>query len=412
MAEWTAIWADASDELKNKVRAAQQVMLRSNAWGGQNLSEEEVFMLGQSGSLATGAALHKQRSTDALMKDPVFERNRSLIKVALEVQKIRAKNIDNDLKLTEEKMYLETEYRKLQQEYLDAKWKERADKWAQAMQTVANSFGSSITDAFKGYFEGKDLDLWQSGKRGIGEGMKASAATMAGTYAQKTVFGNQGFLANMFGGMLDKDGSTKWRDALFPKTDVEMRREQLSIFKKWEDQGIKIRTNTLDNLLDPSPSYKVKSDYGIGGSGGSVWSEGIHGIYEYLGEIGKWGKNLMQGSPHFWDDILGLFLAKGGYAPGGFRAFASGGIANKPTLGMIGEGRYNEAVVPLPDGRSIPVKGAGGNVTVNVAVDAQGQSAATEVSGEGARELGYRVSQAVQAELVEQQRPGGLLSAF
>ena len=106
------------------------------------------------------------------------------------------------------------------------------------------------------------------------------------------------------------------------------------------------------------------------------------------------------------------FLANGGIAPGGFRVFASGGIANRPTLGMIGEGKYNEAVVPLPDGKSIPVTGAGNNVTVNVAVDAQGQSAATEVSGNGARELGYRVSQAVQAELVEQQRPGGLLSAY
>jgi phage-related minor tail protein len=104
--------------------------------------------------------------------------------------------------------------------------------------------------------------------------------------------------------------------------------------------------------------------------------------------------------------------ANGGVASGGFRAFASGGIANKPTLGMIGEGRYNEAVVPLPDGKSIPISGGAGNVTVNVAVDAAGQSAATETTGSGARELGYRISQAVQSELVEQQRPGGLLSSY
>ena len=103
----------------------------------------------------------------------------------------------------------------------------------------------------------------------------------------------------------------------------------------------------------------------------------------------------------------------GGIAPGGFRAFAKGGIANRPTLGMVGEGKYNEAVVPLPDGKSIPVIGGGGNnVTVNVSVDAQGQSAATETTGSGARELGYMLSQAVQQELVHQQRPGGLLSAY
>ena len=27
-----------------------------------------------------------------------------------------------------------------------------------------------------------------------------------------------------------------------------------------------------------------------------------------------------------------------------------------PTLGLMGEGKYNEAIVPLPDGKSIPVQ--------------------------------------------------------
>jgi hypothetical protein len=40
----------------------------------------------------------------------------------------------------------------------------------------------------------------------------------------------------------------------------------------------------------------------------------------------------------------------------GLKFFANGGVVNQPTLGMVGEGRYNEAIVPLPDGRSIPVK--------------------------------------------------------
>jgi lambda family phage tail tape measure protein len=63
-----------------------------------------------------------------------------------------------------------------------------------------------------------------------------------------------------------------------------------------------------------------------------------------------------------------LTAANGGVFPGGFQAFAGGGIVNKPTLGLVGEGRYNEAVVPLPDGRSIPVnmRGGGTSVVVNV----------------------------------------------
>lgn len=40
--------------------------------------------------------------------------------------------------------------------------------------------------------------------------------------------------------------------------------------------------------------------------------------------------------------------------------FAEGGIVTSPTFAQIGEGRYNEAVVPLPDGRSIPVQMTGG----------------------------------------------------
>jgi hypothetical protein len=65
--------------------------------------------------------------------------------------------------------------------------------------------------------------------------------------------------------------------------------------------------------------------------------------------------------------------ADGGVISGGFKAFAGGGIASRPTIGLVGEGKYNEAVVPLPDGKSIPVSLQGGkNVTFNVyAMDSQ-----------------------------------------
>lgn len=53
------------------------------------------------------------------------------------------------------------------------------------------------------------------------------------------------------------------------------------------------------------------------------------------------------------------------------RAFARGGIVNRPTWALMGEGRSPaEAFVPLPDGRSIPVTmsggGGGGGVTINI----------------------------------------------
>ncbi len=63
--------------------------------------------------------------------------------------------------------------------------------------------------------------------------------------------------------------------------------------------------------------------------------------------------------------------ANGGILPGHFNpipAFANGTVATRPTLGWIGEGRYNEAVVPLPDGKSIPVEmhGNSGGITIHL----------------------------------------------
>jgi tape measure domain-containing protein len=93
------------------------------------------------------------------------------------------------------------------------------------------------------------------------------------------------------------------------------------------------------------------------------------------------------------------------------RKYAGGGIANSPQLAMFGEGSMPEAYVPLPDGRRIPVamKGGGGGTNVVVNVDASG----SQVQGDAGRgeQLGRAISQAVQAELVKQKRPGGLLAA-
>ena len=57
-----------------------------------------------------------------------------------------------------------------------------------------------------------------------------------------------------------------------------------------------------------------------------------------------------------------------GSGPLPMMAYSSGGIATSPQLAVFGEGRMNEAYVPLPDGRTIPVTMSGGasNVVVNV----------------------------------------------
>lgn len=81
----------------------------------------------------------------------------------------------------------------------------------------------------------------------------------------------------------------------------------------------------------------------------------------------------------FWSGLFGGGTAAGfgGMALGGIltsrgiQSFAGGGIARTPGLAMVRDGGLNEAVVPLPNGRSIPVDWRGGRqaattVTMNV----------------------------------------------
>jgi lambda family phage tail tape measure protein len=141
---------------------------------------------------------------------------------------------------------------------------------------------------------------------------------------------------------------------------------------------------------------------GFGGGGGLSDLNAPASINNPLGSLGDVG-----GSYQF---------ANGGIVTGGFRAFASGGVVTGPTLGLVGEGRYNEAVIPLPDGKSVPVDlgGMGGagnqitsNIVVNVNSDGQSQS---QQSGNGSAELGKKIEGAVKQVIVGELRPGGLLA--
>ena len=100
--------------------------------------------------------------------------------------------------------------------------------------------------------------------------------------------------------------------------------------------------------------------------------------------------------------------------------YATGGIARGPNAGYPAILHGTEAVVPLPNGKDIPVEMKGGgtsqqnNVTVNVTVDNQGQGTTESSQSDGERggQLGAVISMAVQKELQNQKRPGGILSPY
>jgi len=120
--------------------------------------------------------------------------------------------------------------------------------------------------------------------------------------------------------------------------------------------------------------------------------------------------------------------AKGGisplpaYAGGGYTRqkdnYSRGGMARGPQSGYNAVLHGNEAVVPLPDNRHIPVElsgnaGGNNNVTVNVSMNSDGGAQTrAESNGDNAAQLGNAISKAVQQELQNQKRSGGLLSPY
>jgi len=91
----------------------------------------------------------------------------------------------------------------------------------------------------------------------------------------------------------------------------------------------------------------------------------------------------------------------------GIKQFANGGVPPVGRPSLVGE-RGPELFMPGIRGTVIPNGGFGGSTSVVVNVDASGSN----VQGDQAqaKQLGVAVSAAVQAELVKQQRPGGLLA--
>ena len=119
----------------------------------------------------------------------------------------------------------------------------------------------------------------------------------------------------------------------------------------------------------------------------------------------------------FFDAIFSIFARDGGVFSGGkkVQSYATGGVARGSTSGYPAVLHGTEAVVPLGSGNSIPVEMKGGgnvqnNVVVNVSTD--GTSRTESSSGMDADRMGQAVAAAVQAELQNQKRSGGILNPY
>jgi len=104
---------------------------------------------------------------------------------------------------------------------------------------------------------------------------------------------------------------------------------------------------------------------------------------------------------------LTIPMARGGV----IRGYRGGGIATEPTY-LVGEGKHNEAVVPLPDGRSIPVSmtGGGANNNISINIDNSGNASSTGMNGAQGAALGKAIAATVMETIQREKRPGGVLS--
>jgi len=116
-------------------------------------------------------------------------------------------------------------------------------------------------------------------------------------------------------------------------------------------------------------------------------------------------------APAFSLNANGNVFAQNGIVP-----FANGGIVDRPMMfpfakgiGLMGEAGP-EAIMPLKRGADgkLGVAGGSGGTSVTVNVDASGSSVQGD-KGQSAA-LGRAIAASVQAELVKQKRPGGLLA--
>jgi hypothetical protein len=107
------------------------------------------------------------------------------------------------------------------------------------------------------------------------------------------------------------------------------------------------------------------------------------------------------------------------YGPLQLNKYARGGIADSPQLAVFGEGSKNEAYVPLPDNRTIPVTltDGGGNSKISVGdtnivvnISQSNAEVSSKESTEFAKRLSAQIKATVHAEIIDQSRPGGILS--
>jgi len=192
---------------------------------------------------------------------------------------------------------------------------------------------------------------------------------------------------------------------------------QFPALNEAEARGIAANIEVLKQQISAAEQMRqVYSDIGMTIKSGVV--DAIQGAVDGTKSLGEAAANVLNNIANKILDVavnMALFGAMSGTGTGGgllgglFKPSprALGGPVSAGSPYLVGE-RGPELFMPSRGGSIIPNNALGGDTSVVVNVDASGSS----VQGDQAqsRQLGIAISSAVQAELVKQKRPGGLLA--
>ncbi|EFV4428086.1 tape measure protein [Salmonella enterica] len=263
-----------------------------------------------------------------------------------------------------------------------------------------------------------------NGDKSVGEATKETSSSVSGlgqTTQQTT---------NAIGSANNAIGS--WVSGLFSSTeakDAETKAVKTSIFSMQNLSSVAGALSASFAMLGASASGSGNKWLSFGASVASglvsAWAGG--GFDNLLsGSSGSTsGFNNLTGSaadgtsgiPNIPKFANGGIFGKDGVIP--LRAYRKGGIADSPQLAIYGEGDMNEAFVPLPDGRSIPVTlntGSAGKGSVfspvSIAINVNSDGSSNESGMDEARWGGAarQIKAIVLDTIAEEKRGGGSLN--
>ncbi|EOQ0509392.1 tape measure protein [Escherichia coli] len=264
-----------------------------------------------------------------------------------------------------------------------------------------------------------------NGDKSVGEATKetSSSVTGLGQTTQQTT--------SAIGTATNAIGS--WVSGLFDSTeakDAETKAVKDSIFSMQNLSSVTGALSAAFAILGANASGSGNKwlNFGATVASGlvSVWAgggfdglmSGSSGSYSGFNNLTGPAADGTKGIPAIPKFANGGIFGKDGVIP--LRAYQKGGIANSPQLALFGEGSMNEAYVPLPDGRTIPVTlstdgmSGGGNVLSPVSIEINVHSDGSTTESGDTESIWNNAAQRMKAialeTIAQEKRPGGSLN--